>query len=121
MSRNSRREIRLLISFVLRYHDLCFLISYLMTRKLTRRFFQLGVLLNLLKRMLDSLRPQIEAKLKQWSSCMPETGNMVPDEKLSEITMMISSKFRAYMQAVVDKLVENVSIFDKFETSLSSC
>lgn len=67
--------------------------------------------------MLDSLRPQIEAQLKQWGSRMPETGNMVPGEKLSEITVMIRSKFRAYAQAVVDKLVENVSIFEKFETS----
>ncbi|KAG6397519.1 hypothetical protein SASPL_143688 [Salvia splendens] len=69
---------------------------------------ELGVLLNSMKRMLDSLRPQIEAQLKQWGSCMPEVGNMVPGEKLSEITVMIRSKFRAYAQAVVDKLVENV-------------
>lgn len=63
-----------------------------------------------MKRMLDSLRPQIEAQLKKWGSCMPETGNMVPGEKLSEITVMIRSKFRSYAQAVVDKLVENVRI-----------
>lgn len=68
--------------------------------------------------MLDSLRPQIEAQLKQWGSCMPEVGNMVPGEKLSEITVMIRSKFRAYAQAVVDKLVENVRIFHKLEYHL---
>lgn len=67
-----------------------------------------------MKRMLDLLRPQMESQLKQWGSCMPESGNMVPGEKLSEITVMIRSKFRAYAQAVVDKLVENVSIFGRF-------
>ncbi|KAL1569676.1 hypothetical protein AAHA92_01126 [Salvia divinorum] len=71
---------------------------------------ELGVLLNSMKRMLDSLRPQIEAQLKQWGSCMPEVGNMVPGEKLSEITVMIRSKFRAYAQAVVDKLIENTKL-----------
>lgn len=71
---------------------------------------ELGVLLNSMKRMLDLLRPQIESQLKQWGSCMPESGNMVPGEKLSEITVMIRSKFRAYAQAVVDKLVENTKL-----------
>ncbi|XP_047971704.1 uncharacterized protein LOC125214638 isoform X2 [Salvia hispanica] len=71
---------------------------------------ELGILLNSMKRMLDSLRPQIEAQLKQWGSCMPEVGNMIPGEKLSEITVMIRSKFRAYAQAVVDKLVENTKL-----------
>lgn len=72
--------------------------------------FQLGVLLNSMKRMLDILRPQIEAQLKFWGSCIPESGNMVPGECLSEVTVMIRSKFRAYVQAVIDKLVENVSM-----------
>ncbi|KAK6150355.1 hypothetical protein DH2020_015287 [Rehmannia glutinosa] len=68
---------------------------------------ELGVVLNSMKRMLEILRPQIESQLKMWGSCMPESGNMVPGERLSEITVMIRSKFRAYVQAVIDKLVEN--------------
>ncbi|KAK6125853.1 hypothetical protein DH2020_040401 [Rehmannia glutinosa] len=71
---------------------------------------ELGVVLNSMKRMLEILRPQIESQLKMWGSCMPESGNMVPGERLSEITVMIRSKFRAYVQAVIDKLVENVSL-----------
>lgn len=63
-----------------------------------------------MKRMLDNLRPQIEAQIKSWGSLIPESGNMVPGECLSEVTVMIRSKFRAYVQAVVDKLLENVSI-----------
>lgn len=74
--------------------------------------FQLGVLLNSMKRMLDVLRPQIESQLKSWGSCMPESGNVAPGEKLSEVTVMIRSKFRSYVQSVIDKLVENVSILD---------
>ncbi|KAL0461415.1 UNVERIFIED_CONTAM: hypothetical protein Slati_0029100 [Sesamum latifolium] len=71
---------------------------------------ELGVLLNSMKRMLDTLRPQIEAQLKLWGSCIPESGNMVPGECLSEVTVMIRSKFRAYVQAVIDKLVENTKL-----------
>lgn len=73
--------------------------------------FQLGVLLNSMKRMLDTLLPPIEEQMKSWGSCIPETGNMVPGESLSEVTVMIRSKFRAYVQAVLDKLIENVSVF----------
>ncbi|KAL0396508.1 UNVERIFIED_CONTAM: hypothetical protein Scaly_0099200 [Sesamum calycinum] len=71
---------------------------------------ELGVLLNSMKRMLDALRPQIEAQLKLWGSCIPESGNMVAGECLSEVTVMIRSKFRAYVQAVIDKLVENTKL-----------
>ncbi|KAL8472205.1 hypothetical protein ACS0TY_029429 [Phlomoides rotata] len=71
---------------------------------------ELGVLLNSMKRMLDVLRPQIESQLKSWGSCMPESGNVAPGEKLSEVTVMIRSKFRAYMQSVIDKLVENTKL-----------
>ncbi|KAL2246652.1 UNVERIFIED_CONTAM: hypothetical protein Sindi_2517500 [Sesamum indicum] len=76
----------------------------------TETLKQLGVLLNSMKRMLDTLRPQIEAQLKLWGSCIPESGNMVPGECLSEVTVMIRSKFRAYVQAVIDKLVENTKL-----------
>ncbi|XP_073289109.1 uncharacterized protein [Primulina huaijiensis] len=71
---------------------------------------ELGAVLNSMKRMLDVLRPQIEAQLKMWVSCIPENGNMVAGESLSEVTVMIRSKFRAYVQSVTDKLVENTKL-----------
>ncbi|KAG8383591.1 hypothetical protein BUALT_Bualt04G0029700 [Buddleja alternifolia] len=72
---------------------------------------ELGVVLNSLKRMLETLRPQIEAQLKLWGSFIPEGGNnVVAGESLSEVTVMIRSKFRAYVQAVIDKLVENTKL-----------
>lgn len=70
---------------------------------------QLGILLNSMKRMLDVLRPNIEAKFKAWSSCIPDGGNAAPGDRLSEVTVMLRAKFRNYLQAVVEKLVENVS------------
>ncbi|KAL7143913.1 hypothetical protein ABFS83_08G223200 [Erythranthe nasuta] len=71
---------------------------------------ELGVLLNSMKRMLDILRPQIESQVKLWGQCIPESGNVVPGESLSEITVMIRSKFRVYVQAVIDKLVANTKL-----------
>lgn len=72
--------------------------------------FQLGILLNSMKRMLDILRPRIEYQLKSWGSCIPDGGTTAPGERLSEVTVMLRTKFRNYLQAVVEKLAENVSI-----------
>lgn len=68
---------------------------------------EVGVLLNSLKRMLDILRPKIEAQFKSWGSCIPDGGNAAPGERLSEVTVMLRAKFRNYLQAVVEKLAEN--------------
>lgn len=73
-----------------------------------------------MKRMLDVLRPKIELQLKSWGSCcIPNGGNVAPGERLSEVTVMLRSKFRNFLQAVVEKLVENVSaLFSIFRISL---
>lgn len=72
---------------------------------------ELGILLNSMKRMLDVLRPKIELQLKSWGSCcIPDEGNTAPGERLSEITVMLRSKFRNYLQAVVEKLLENTRL-----------
>lgn len=76
-------------------------------------FLQLGVLLNSMKRMLDVLRPRIESQFKSWGSCLPNAGNTPPGERLSEVTVMLRAKFRNYLQAIVEKLLENVSSFLK--------
>ncbi|KAL9264202.1 hypothetical protein AKJ16_DCAP12869 [Drosera capensis] len=83
-------------------------------QKLTKRSMppyvvpeELGILLNSLKRMLDVLRPKIESQFKTWGSCIPEGSNQVLGERLSEVTVMLRTKFRNYVQAVVEKLVEN--------------
>lgn len=64
-----------------------------------------------MKRMLDMLRPVIETQLKSWGSCIPHDASTPAGESLSEVTVMLRSKFRSYLRAVVDKLLENVSNF----------
>lgn len=64
-----------------------------------------------MKRMLDILRPQIEAQLKAWGSCIPDGGSMTPGEHLSEVTVTLRTKLRSYLEAIMEKLVENVSSF----------
>ncbi|TYG78972.1 hypothetical protein ES288_D02G104100v1 [Gossypium darwinii] len=71
---------------------------------------ELGILLNSMKRMLDVLRPKIETQFKSWGSCIPEGGNKAPGEHLSEVTVMLRTKFRGYLQAVVEKLAENTKL-----------
>ncbi|KAG0476501.1 hypothetical protein HPP92_013342 [Vanilla planifolia] len=68
---------------------------------------ELGVLLNSMKRLLDVLRPMVEVHFKSWASYMPDGGNTSIGEHLSEVTVTLRAKFRNYMQAVVEKLVEN--------------
>uniref|UniRef100_A0A5B6ZKD2 Pesticidal crystal cry8Ba protein n=1 Tax=Davidia involucrata TaxID=16924 RepID=A0A5B6ZKD2_DAVIN len=71
---------------------------------------ELGILLNSMKRMLDVLRLKIEHQLKSWGSCIPDGGNTAPGERLSEVTVMLRTKFRNYLQAVVEKLAENTRL-----------
>ena len=70
---------------------------------------QLGILLNSVKRMLDVLGPDIEAQFQEWSSCVPDGRNAAHGDRLSEVTVMLRAKFRSYLQAIVEKLVKNVS------------
>lgn len=71
---------------------------------------ELGIHLNSLKRMLDTLRPRIESQFKTWGSCLPNVGNTTPGERLSEVTVMLRAKFRNYVQAIVEKLAENTKL-----------
>lgn len=72
-----------------------------------------------MKRMLDVLRPEIEHQLKSWGSCIPDGGSTAPGDRLSEVTVMLRTKFRNYLQAVVEKLAENVSnLYYEIHTSI---
>ncbi|KAF7817018.1 plant/MNA5-17 protein [Senna tora] len=71
---------------------------------------EIGILLNSMKRMLDVLRPRVESQFKSWGSCLPNVGNTAPGEQLSEVTVMLRAKFRNYVQAIVEKLVENTKL-----------
>lgn len=66
-----------------------------------------------MKRLLDVLRPRIELQLKSWGSCIPDGGNVIAGERLSEVTVLLRAKFRNYIQAVVEKLAQNVRSIPK--------
>ncbi|KAJ4871274.1 hypothetical protein Rs2_47107 [Raphanus sativus] len=68
---------------------------------------ELGILLNSMKRMVDVLRPDIEAQFRAWSSCIPDGENAALCDRLSEVTVLLRARFRSYLEAVVEKLVEN--------------
>jgi len=72
-----------------------------------------------MKRMLDVLRPKIETQFKSWGSCIPDRSSQIPGERLSEVTVMLRAKFRNYLQALVDKLVENVSALSYLSTFIA--
>ncbi|KNA08755.1 hypothetical protein SOVF_159690 [Spinacia oleracea] len=71
---------------------------------------ELGVVLNSMRRMLDVLLPKVEVQLKSWSTCIDDAGSAVPGERLTEVTIMLRTKFRNYIQAVLEKLVENTRL-----------
>ncbi|CAI0421981.1 unnamed protein product [Linum tenue] len=68
---------------------------------------ELGVLLNSMKRMLDVLQPKIQAQLNSRTCCFPDGSNSTIGDTLGEISVMLRSKYRTYLHAVVEKLIEN--------------
>lgn len=67
--------------------------------------------MNSIRRLLDVLRPKIEEKFNSWASYMPAGVNNSVGEHLSEVTVTLRAKFRNYLQAIGEKLVDNVSTF----------
>ncbi|XP_024531111.1 uncharacterized protein LOC9632175 [Selaginella moellendorffii] len=75
---------------------------------------QLGVVLNTIKRLLDTLRPKLETQLKAWVACLPvdgaSHGKMVFGERLNEVTVALRTKYRSLLQAIVEKLADNARL-----------
>ncbi|XP_047315577.1 uncharacterized protein LOC124919388 [Impatiens glandulifera] len=71
---------------------------------------ELGGLLNSMKIMLDLRLPEIESQMKSWSSCINDETNPAPGECLNEVKVMLRTKFKNYVQALVEKLVENTRV-----------
>jgi hypothetical protein len=72
---------------------------------------QLGVMLNSMKRLLDTLRPNIDAQMKAWVACLPGEGGhgrIVFGERLNEVTVELRAKYKSFLQAIVEKLADNV-------------
>ncbi|CAM6082195.1 unnamed protein product [Calypogeia fissa] len=97
-----------------------FSIQYM--QKLTRRRSislysvpsQLGVMLNSMKRLLDTLRPKVEQHMKGWVACLPTEGGGVGKaafgEHFNEVTIEVRAKYKNYLHAIVEKLADNARL-----------
>lgn len=72
---------------------------------------QLGTFLNTIRRILDVLHCKVEDKLKIWASYLLVGGDKKSNfgEQMNEITVLLRTKYKNYTQAIVVKLVANVS------------
>ncbi|KAE8685870.1 cytochrome P450 71A9-like [Hibiscus syriacus] len=68
------------------------------------------IFLNTVKRILDVLHCRVEEILKSWASCLPLTGDKKSlfGEQMNGITVMLRTKYKNYLQATVEKLVNNM-------------
>nr|XP_043624942.1 uncharacterized protein LOC122596431 [Erigeron canadensis] len=71
---------------------------------------QLGTFLNTIKRTLDVLHCRVEDKLKAWASYLLASGDKKSTygEQMNAVTVLLRTKYKNYMQAVVVKLISNV-------------
>ncbi|GJS28561.1 hypothetical protein Tco_0489181 [Tanacetum coccineum] len=71
---------------------------------------ELGTLFNLMKKMLDVLQPELESQFKSHNLLISESENAVPGDLLSEVTVMLRTKFRNNLQGAVEKLAGNTKL-----------
>ncbi|KAH6788803.1 portal protein [Perilla frutescens var. frutescens] len=71
---------------------------------------QLGIFLNTIKRILDVLHCRNEEKLKSWASYLPANGDSKTTfgEQMNAITVLLRTKYKNYIQAIVVKLAGNM-------------
>ncbi|KAH7415584.1 hypothetical protein KP509_14G053000 [Ceratopteris richardii] len=89
-------------------------------QKLTRRRsltlyhvpIQLGTFLNTIKRLLDVLRPKIDAQMKGWVACIPNlvANKLGYGERSNEVTIFLRAKYKNFIQAIVEKLADNARL-----------
>lgn len=72
--------------------------------------WQLGTFLNTIKRILDVLHCRIEDILKAWALYLPVNGEKKSSfgEQMNGVTVLLRTKYKNYMQAIVVKLASNV-------------
>ncbi|CAL1408017.1 unnamed protein product [Linum trigynum] len=71
---------------------------------------QLGTFLNTIKRIVDVLHCRVEEILRSWASCLPVAGDKRSSfgEQMNGITVLLKTKYKNYLQATVEKLVNNM-------------
>lgn len=67
--------------------------------------------MNTIKRILDVLHCKLEDVLKSWASYLPANGEKKSNfgEQLNGVTVLLRTKYKNYMQAIIIKLASNVS------------
>ncbi|KAK4342191.1 hypothetical protein RND71_038007 [Anisodus tanguticus] len=70
----------------------------------------LGTFLNTIKRILDLLHSKLEDILKSWASYLPVNGEKKSNfgEQLNGVTVLLRTKYKNYMQAIIIKLANNM-------------
>ncbi|KAJ4730295.1 Pesticidal crystal cry8Ba protein [Melia azedarach] len=70
----------------------------------------LGTFLNTIKRILDILHCRVEGILKSWASFLPAIGDKKTlfGEQINGVTVLLRTKYKNYLQAVVEQLVSNM-------------
>lgn len=67
--------------------------------------------MNTVKRMLDVLHCRVEDMLKSWAAYLTiADGTTLFGEQMNSITVMLRKKYKKYLQAIVEKIVSDVSI-----------
>ena len=83
----------------------------------------MGTFLNTIKRVLDTLHPKIDAQMKSWVACVPAevVGKANFGERLNEVTILLRAKYKNFIQAIVEKLADNVSPLSLSPVFVLSC
>lgn len=71
-----------------------------------------------MKRILDVLHCRVEEILKSWAACLPVMGDKKSlfGEQMNGITVLLRTKYKNYLQAIVGKFISNVSNPKTFES-----
>ncbi|KAK1317379.1 hypothetical protein QJS10_CPA05g02112 [Acorus calamus] len=71
---------------------------------------EMGMFLNTVKRIIDILHCTVEDILKTWAVCLPVDGDkkVAFGEQLNGVTVMLKTRYKNYMNAIVEKLMRNV-------------
>jgi hypothetical protein len=74
-------------------------------------YLQLGTFMNTLKRMTDVLHCWVEEMMQPWAPLLTVSDEITPfGEHMNSISVVLKQKYKKYLQAVVKKLLSNVSV-----------
>jgi hypothetical protein len=86
-----------------------YLLIYFLTIYISIFYVQLGIFLNTIKRILDVLHCRVEEILNSWARCLPVMGDKkLFGEQMNGITVLLRTRYKTYLQAIIGNLVNNV-------------